>query len=58
MWRVVIKFGPGNIQVYSNLKKEEGRALLHPALTAGCVEVKMFLQPQEDSRDQPDYPTE
>lgn len=58
MWTVTITFGPGSVQVYKDLPKESAQRLISPALIAGCIEVTMSLQKQEDPRDQPDYPTE
>jgi len=60
MWTVVLHFGRGHVQIHSDLKAHQAEDLLHVTLfrNKDCVNANVFMQNQEDPRDQPDYPTE
>jgi hypothetical protein len=60
MWTVILHFGRGQVQTHSDLTAHQAEHILHVAVfhNKECINANIFLQNQEDPRDQPDYPNE
>jgi hypothetical protein len=60
MWTVILHFGRGHAEIHSGLTMEHAKNIMRIAVFGNrdCVNAHVFLQNQDDPRDQPDYPTE
>ena len=60
MWTLILHFGRGHVQIYKGLTSHQAQHLISVTLfhNKDCVNANVFMQNQEDPRDQPDYPTE
>ena len=60
MWTVILHFGRGHVQIFTDLTARHAEHMIHVAVfhNRDCVNANVFLQNQEDPKDEPDYPTE
>jgi hypothetical protein len=60
MWTVILHFDRGVSQIHKDLTAHQAQHLMQVVVfhNRDCVNANVFMQKQEDPRDEPDYPTE